>query len=312
MSAPTSVRFAALGTHCEVLCTAPVADAAAAIARVHLAALDKACSRFRPDSEVRVLADASAERPGYAMPTPLFLDYLAAALDVARLTDGLVDPTIGAALVASGYDADIAAVRARATFEPRAAPIPGWRSVRVHPVGLVGTPQGCLLDLGSSAKAHAADRIAALLAASLPGGHCVNLGGDIAVSGILPDGGWRVAITDAAGAELQAVASHGQAITTSSSRHRTWTATDGVRHHIVDPRTGSTAEAVWDQVSVTADTALLANAASTAAIVLGHAAPDWLAARGFSARLDAAGDTVFVGGWPRPDDEAPAESRWAA
>jgi FAD:protein FMN transferase len=309
MSEPTAVRFAALGTHCEILCTAPVSDAAAALAQVHLAALDKACSRFRPDSEAMVLADASAERPGYAMPSPLFLDYLAAALEVARLTDGLVDPTVGAALVASGYDDDIAAVRARASFEAQVAPIPGWQSVRVHKVGLVGTPQGCLLDFGSSAKAHAADRIAADLAASLPGGFLVNLGGDMAVSGDLPEGGWPVAITDAAGADLQVVATHGQAITTSSSRHRTWTAPDGVRHHIIDPRTGGTAEAVWAQVSVCADTALLANAASTAAIILGDDAPAWLAARGISARLDADGDTVFVGGWPRPDEVAPAAAQ---
>lgn len=296
-------RFTALGTSCEVLCTEPVADAALAIARAHLDAVDLACSRFRPDSEISRLAAASATRPGYALPSPLFLDYLNAALRVARLTDGLVDPTVGAALLATGYDEDIAAVRARDDFPATAAPVPGWRSVLVASVGLVGTPAGCILDFGSSAKAHAADRVAAELASALPGGFLVNLGGDIATSGPLPPDGWSIEITDSTATQLQVIALHGAALTTSSTRHRTWRAGDGFRHHVIDPRTGDTGSAHWAQVSVWAASALEANAASTAALILGPDAPAWLQRRGFAARLDAAGGTTYTAGWPVPVDE---------
>lgn len=294
-----AARFAALGTQCEVLCTSDVAATAEAIAREHLDAVDRACSRFRADSEVRRLAAAAESRPGYALASATLLNYLDAALHAARLTDGLVDLTVGAAVVASGYDDDIEVVRARRGFAATQSQIPGWRTVVVHDIGLIGTPAGCLLDFGSSAKAHAADRIAAQLTDRLPGGFLVNLGGDIATSGPVPEGGWRITLSDATDAELQVVALHGQALATSSTRHRTWVAGDGFSHHIVDPRSGTTSSPLWAQVSVCAGTALDANAASTAAIVLGLDAPVWLERRGFAARLDADGDTVFTGGWPQ-------------
>jgi thiamine biosynthesis lipoprotein len=75
---------------------------------------------------------------------------------------------------------------------------------------------------------------------------------------------------------------------------------DGVeRHHIVDPRTGRSAPEVWRTASVAAATCADANAASTAAIVLGEAAPAWLSRTGLAARLVRQdGDIVSIAGWP--------------
>ena len=88
--------------------------------------------------------------------------------------------------------------------------------------------------------------------------------------------GWSIGIEDAAGAVRQVVMSTGQAIATSSTQLRVWDTDDGPRHHIVDPRTGRMAPVVWSQVSCAAASCLEANAASTAAIVLGADAPAWL------------------------------------
>ena len=174
-------------------------------------------------------------------------------------------------------------------------------------------PRGCLLDLGASAKAHAADVVADRLAAHLPGGFLVNLGGDIALSGDTPLDGWSIAVErpDApdghVGPPRQVVVlASGQAIATSSTRLRTWPGADGeARHHIVDPRTGRTAPAHWAQVTCVAATALEANAASTAAVVLGADAPDWLTAHGIPARLERVdGSVVHTPGWPDPSEEA--------
>jgi thiamine biosynthesis lipoprotein len=53
--------------------------------------------------------------------------------------------------------------------------------------------------------------------------------------------------------------------------------------------------------SVTASTCVLANAASTAAIILADSAPAWLQARGLPHRLVAADRRVVRGaGWPQP------------
>ena len=55
-------------------------------------------------------------------------------------------------------------------------------------------------------------------------------------------------------------------------------------------------------MSVTASTCTLANAASTAAVILGSDAPGWLANRGLAARLVTLdGDVCVVGGWPAAD-----------
>ena len=297
-----AATFEAIGTTNTILTTDPGAlEAAVGIAQRHLRDLDRAVSRFRPDSEVSLLAARARRAPAETFVSPTFAAYLGAALRVARLTGGLVDPTVGGAVVASGYDDDLAVVRSRPDFhETRVAGVPRWHTVHLNlSARRVGVAPGTLLDLGATAKAHAADTIAHLLADELSGGFVVNLGGDVAVSGTLPPEGWSIGIDDADGITRQVVKSTGQAIATSSTQRRVWTA-DGVqRHHIIDPRTGHTAAAVWAQVSCAAATCLEANAASTAAVVLGAEAPTWLTLQGIPARLDAVdGRVVTTSGWP--------------
>ena len=130
----------------------------------------------------------------------------------------------------------------------------------------------------------------------------MNLGGDIATSGPVPDGGWRVGIEAADGTTRQVVSIAGQGIATSSTRLRRWRTDAGTVHHIVDPRTRRTAPAVWAQVTCVAANALEANTASTAAIVLGEDAPAWLTRNGVAARLERPDSAaVFTPGWPPPD-----------
>jgi thiamine biosynthesis lipoprotein len=308
-----SAAFEAIGTHHQLVVTRPEALAEAIIiARAHLADLDLAASRFRPDSEVSALARLASDRPATALVSPVLADALQAALRAAALTEGLVDPTVGAAVIASGYDADLAVVRARTgmaagrpAIHPPPAVVQGWRSLRLE----LGTrrlhvARGTVIDLGASAKAHSADTIAAALAARLPGGFLVNLGGDVAVSGELPPDGWQIGVEGTHGDLRQVVTSRGQALATSSTGKRSWSTDGERRHHIVDPRTGRTAPVVWEQVTCAATDALEANAASTAAVVLGLAAPAWLEARGIPARLDPAdrSPVVTTPGWPSPPD----------
>jgi thiamine biosynthesis lipoprotein len=86
------------------------------------------------------------------------------------------------------------------------------------------------------------------------------------------------------------------ALATSSTTVRRWGRT---AHHLIDPRTGLPAVSPWRTVSVAAASCVDANTASTAAIVLGDDAPEWLAARNLPARLvDQAGGVLAVAGWP--------------
>lgn len=292
-------------------------EAARALAAVQdeVAAIDAACSRFRPDSELSQL-NAAGGRPFAA--GPLLWEALAVVLRAARLTGGLVDPTIGRALRELGYDRDFAALALAPTTAAPAVVIthraPGWRSIRLDPRRrTVTVPAGVEVDLGATAKALAADRAAHAAARAAGCGVLVSLGGDIATAGAVPSAGWTVRVADdhaaPADAPGQTVTLHGGALATSGTTVRRWYQAASARHHLIDPATGQPAAEVWRTVSVTAATCVDANTASTAAIILGAAAPSWLAARSLPARLVSVdGAVTTVAGWPpsADDREAPA------
>jgi thiamine biosynthesis lipoprotein len=70
-------------------------------------------------------------------------------------------------------------------------------------------------------------------------------------------------------------------------------------HHIINPRTGRSAESCWVAATVAAATCVDANTASTAAIIRSTAAPGWLTDLGLPARLVRTDGMVrAVGEWP--------------
>jgi thiamine biosynthesis lipoprotein len=266
------------------------------IAERELAAVGDACDRFRSDSELSRIADASGGVPV----SPLLAELIGAALDAAAISGGAVDPTVGSALAALGYDRDIELVlRDGVPSRVVLTPVPGWQRVRLEH-GVLTMPAGVRLDLGATAKAVAADRVAAAVSTRLGTGVLANLGGDIATAGDAPEPGWQVTVQDLpADPATQISLAAGWALATSSTQRRRWTADGEARHHIIDPATGRPAAPVWRSVSVVARTAALANTWSTAGVVLGRRAPAALAAAGCAARLvDAAGAVSLVGGWP--------------
>jgi len=189
--------------------------------------------------------------------------------------------------------------------------VPGWREVHLDGRSLT-MPAGVQLDLGATAKAWAADRSAARIATSTGSGVLVSLGGDIAVAGAAPDGGWRIRVQDVTGAPgdrptgpYAQIAIRDGGLATSSTAARRWQRGGDVLHHILDPRTGLPAEPVWRTVSVAAGSCADANAASTAAVIRGRRALGWLAQLGLPARLvDATGVVFTVAGWPDNSEAA--------
>jgi thiamine biosynthesis lipoprotein len=208
-----------------------------------------------------------------------------------------------------GYDADFDLLRPDRPLELRIESVPGWSVVAFNRrQRTVRTPRGVELDVGSTGKGLAADLAAgaAVSAAGPDAGVLVGLGGDIATAGRPPGDGWRILIGDDSATSLdgegELIAIDRGAVATSSTTVRRWRSAEGVTiHHIVDPRTGLPAVTPWRTVSVVASTAEQANAASTAAIVLGDAAPDWLREAGLPARLVTDdGAITRLGGWPDP------------
>lgn len=303
--------FDALGSGAVVAVTesARLHAARAAVDEV-VDAIDRACSRFREDSELSRLNAVGGEPLAVS---PLMLDAIEAALRAAQLTDGDVVPTVGEALVALGYDRDFAAVGAAAPRRApvKVAPVPAWQTVHVdREAGTVRVGRGVKLDLGATAKALAADRAAAAASQEAGCGVLVSLGGDLAIRGPAPEDGWRVRVTDDHRADTTAP---GQWITlaagglaTSSTSVRRWQTTSGEAHHLVDPATGLSATSQWRTVSVTAGSCLDANIASTASIIRGTRAVPWLESLGLPSRLVAVDGRVrHIAGWPAEGDDLP-------
>lgn len=303
-----SSRWEALGTDVAVFVEREdQLNDARLILESELRRLDLAASRFRTDSELWAINRGAGR---WVEVGPLCLEAVEAGLRAARLTAGLVDPTIGRSLRLAGYDRDHRALAARRPARVRFVAAAGWQAVEVdRRRSAVRVAAGVELDLGATAKALGADRAAAAIARQLGTGVMVDLGGDIAVAGGAPAAGWPVRVTEdhAAGFDApgQTVAIRTGGLATSSITVRRWAGPRGDLHHILDPRTGKPAGETWRAVSIAAASCLDANTASTAAVLHGPGAPRWLERRRLPARLTARdGETVHVAGWPR--EEVPA------
>ena len=294
----------ALGSSLRVVVTRPgsLLAAKAAVDEV-VAAVDAAASRFRLDSELSLL---NARPDQVIKVSPLLARAIGAALRGAELTAGAVDPTVGSAVRLSGYDADFSAVAPQGAALPLVAErIPGWRAVRFsEPARTVVIPRGVELDLGATGKAFAADLAAAAAARAIsPGGVLVSMGGDIAVAGDPPEGGWLVQASEDSAAALsdteETISITSGGVATSGTTVRRWTRGGEVLHHIIDPVTGLPVKSCWRTVTVAAGACVDANIASTAAIVMGAPAVAWLERQWLPARLvDENGGVHRVAGWP--------------
>ncbi len=309
-------NWQALGTSAVLVVGEPEALAEArAIVEQELDRIDRACSRFREDSD---LTRVNAHAGRAVRVEPLLVQATEVALRAAELTDGDVDPTLGRALELAGYVRDWRLLDQGSSTEtspPSTATVPpkplrarfrsGWRTVEVNRArATLRIPAGVKLDLGATAKAWAADRASQAVYEATGCGVLVSLGGDIATAGPAPARGWRIHVTDdhrdGPQAPGQTIAIEGGGLATSSTTVRRWRHEGHAMHHILDPSTGAPTRSVWRTVSVAALDCADANIAATAAIVKGPGAPTWLEGLGLPARLVAHGGEVrTVGDWPR-------------
>lgn len=240
-------------------------DAAMARAFDWFRAVEAACSRFDPQSEVLRLLD----RPGEPTPvSDILYQAVAFALAVARASGGAFDPTIGQLLAERGFNRNY---RTGATIAiPIAADVhPTFRDVALDPLRRTITlRRPLLLDLGAVAKGLALDLAGRELAPYAD--YTIEAGGDLVVGGQNPAGApWRIGVRHPRRDDvlLTTLRVTDAAVCTSGDYERRATApADG--HHLLDPRSGRSPGAVAS-VTVVAPTALAADALGTAAFILG-------------------------------------------
>lgn len=296
----THDTFVAMGTENTVLVTDPGAmTAAMAIVKEEISAIDEACSRFRADSELSRLNRRAGK--GKVQLSALLEEAILAALAAAEMTGGLVDLTVGRCLEEAGYSVtfrDLPADGPPVRLQVRK--VIGWEALRYDPTDhTLALPEGVGIDLGAAGKAWAADRSANAAFDSLGISVAVNCGGDIALRGSAPAGGWPVRVAlDEVSDQYQDIVVFDGGLASSGTTSRRWRRGGVELHHIIDPSTGLPAETPWAMVSVAAATCVEANAAATAALIMGRDARQWLEARALPARLvDSRGSVTYTGGW---------------
>jgi thiamine biosynthesis lipoprotein len=277
--------FRAMG--CEVLVAGATTLELAAIERL-FRERERTFSRFDAGSELAALNRAPG---GVVHVSPQVASALRHALRAAAATDGLVDPTLARALVAAGYDRDLASL----VPDPRPAggASPGrWRELQLTGLELV-RPPGLELDLNGVVKGWTADDALALVT----GSGFVSAGGDVATRGpalvALPGG--------------DAVELRGGGLATSGTTRRAWTRAGRRQHHLIDPRTGRPSGSPWSEVTVAAGSCLAADVAAKAAFLRGLDGPEWLDERGLPGRfVGASGEIACTREWTSSISEAGA------
>ena len=279
-----SLRLRAMG--CDADVRGYGSPASAAVVAPLLARLERCWSRFDPSSDLTALNAADVDE----VKVPLLLAAAVRRAVIAwHATGGAFDPTVHDALIAAGYDRTFDEVSARplAAVVPQGAPAPGCAAIDVvideevehrhllderAPLATVRRAAGVRLDLGGIGKGMAAD----LVADALCGAGCrtafVSLGGDVAVRGDVPDGGFVVPVLDpwTYGLLTSVVLARPGAVVTTSTRRRRWQVQGGGwAHHVIDPRSGQPAASDIAAVVAVASEAWWAESVAKAALVVG-------------------------------------------
>lgn len=301
------VRFDAMGSHVRLLIGEPgpgmaSASAAAEEARRFVVEFDRALSRFKPDSELCALNSD----PRTCVPaSELLREAVKAGLRAARLSDGLVDPTLVGEIESAGYTASragmpgapLAAALAEAPSRRPAAPGPEarWRAFEVDDgAGTITRPPGARFDTGGTGKGLAADLIASRLRGYSR--FIVDCGGDIRIGGtdalVHP---YEVFVEHPITGERAHVLRLGSgAVATSGLNVRIWRDEAGrYAHHLLDPSTGEPAWTGLVGATSLGDTAVEAETLSKAALLSG---PE----RGREVLAERGGLLVHENGWVEP------------
>ncbi len=266
-------------------------------ARVRLDDLEARWSRFIPTSEVSRLNHADGRPCRVSEETRLLVRR---ALDGHAVTEGRFDPTLLGAVLRAGYVESF-----DRPLRPRiSASTLGTGAHRIEvddAAGTVRIPVGVGFDPGGIGKGLAADLVSAELLELGADGVSVNVGGDLRVRGDAPDAeAWRIAIDDPWGrAEpIATVRLRDGGVATSSRLHRRWVGADGgLRHHLMDPGTDTSARTPVLATTVVAAAGWQAEALSKAVFLDARRGMELVDRRGAAALVVLPDGVLSTRGW---------------
>lgn len=230
-----------------------------------IAALEQRWSRFIDTSEVSELNRRAGEEVAVSGDTALLVER---AIEAWRLTGGGFDPTLLGAVIRAGYDVSFDDIAAH--HQPTSNLLTGCTDIEVNGCA-VRVPVGVGFDPGGIGKGLAADIVIGEMFASGAEGACVNLGGDLRVAGVNPQGeAWTIAIEHPAMDQpLALVGLHAGAVATSTTLRRRWEVEGVTRHHLIDPATGEPSDGDLELSTVIAGEAWVAEVLAKAVLLRG-------------------------------------------
>jgi len=238
-----------------------------------LAKIDLELSRTNPKSDLyKVNAAAGKEAVKVSQGT---FDVVKKALEYSKVTNGLLDPTIGPLINLWDIGHEDAKVPAKDLLE-HARKLTDYRKVAMDEANrtIKLEKPGMVLDLGSIGKGYAADQVSLYMQKHGLNSALINLGGSsiVAVGGKPGGADWNVGLQDpdkTRGSQLGTIKINNETIDSSGVYER-YFMQDGVRyHHILDPRTGYPTQNGLMSITIVSDNATDADALSTAAFVMG-------------------------------------------
>lgn len=250
-TAPHVETGIALGAYVTLRLHHPDAPRLAALAMTEIRRLEAIFSIYLPGSELsRLNRDGTLATPPFEL-----LDCLSLAGAVHTASGGRFDPTVQPLWQAQALATERGeALTDQTRAEARA--LTGWQHVTLSTEAITLRP-GMALTLNGIAQGYIADRVAALLSSEGLTHALIDTGEMVALS----EAPWPVHLPD------REIPLQGRAIATSSPLGMTFGG-DGRTSHIIDPGTGRPAVPLWQSVSISATSAALADALSTAGCLI--------------------------------------------
>jgi thiamine biosynthesis lipoprotein len=233
---------------------------------------EQVLSRFRVDSELTRLNRTS----NWLVPVSETLwQVFQSALSAEKYTNGLVTPTIARAVVEAGYDRDFN-LFANQILSPHQFETQTVRSLASvswdESTRSINLPEDVELDFGGIAKGWAAEQVVRRL--KHHGSALMNCGGDIYMSGPLLDGSpWEIGIhrpfDRSSGYIGMMYFRQPCGVATSATDRRRWMQGELLRHHIINPHTGQSADSDVVSATIVAATAVEAESAAKSVLIRG-------------------------------------------
>ncbi len=291
---PISESFLAMDTVMTVTAYGDGATEALSFSKDRVLQLEKEFSVTDPESEV-----SRINREGGEYKASDDMVYITSeALKVSRKTGGALDITLLPVTKAWGFTEGSYRVPSETEIQELLKNV-GYEKIELDPkTGIIGIPDGTMIDFGAVAKGYAGDEIIGILKGKGVTSAIASLGGSVSVLGTKPDGTeWRVAVKAPDGSGIVGVLSlSDKAVVTSGNSERFFEDESGNRYwHIMDRRTGYPAQSGTDSITIIADSALYADCLSTALFVMGREqAEDYWAEHDDFEFVEVIGKELFV------------------